>query len=262
MFFFKHTLSHYTLFPPLLMLMFSLNPCQARTSLSDIATSVTQLQTEASTQQTDIDTQYDSICLLFNTMGGLNAPDFCPPFNKIVFITKEEFGGWELNGAQGADYICQNEADHFNLKGKYKAWISQDNRSFGTSISGHVPADGGFMANITTDSSLRFVNPIGEIIAEDWEDLTDGHLNRPINIGPDGVRESTTRRVWTALEATGKKPEGFSSIFCADWSSNSRNAPSYLYIGMFGISSVVSQQWSRAGTMLCNERAHLYCFQQ
>jgi hypothetical protein len=54
-----------------------------------------------------------------------DAPHGGPLNAKIVFLTHRSYTG-NLGGIVGADFICQAEADFWNVPGRFRAWISSD----------------------------------------------------------------------------------------------------------------------------------------
>ena len=82
--------------------------------------------------------------------------------------------GQVLGGVTGADSVCQARANAAGLSGTFKAWIS------GGSYSSS-PA-----SRFTRSTVLPYVRIDGAVVANDWNDLTDGTIQNPINIDEFG----------------------------------------------------------------------------
>ena len=169
------------------------------------------------------------------------APTSAP---STVFVTSSRQGG-NLGGIQGADEICQNLADSNGFPaGTYLAWLS----------------------NSTTSPSDRFVKSNGPyvlkngtLIANNYDDLTDGTLDFPIVLDETGTEQPpaglgiSARMVWTATKADGTTK---SSINCNEWNSGAT------VDGHSGSLIDVGSKWSDLFTNGCGNSHRLYCFQQ
>lgn len=169
----------------------------------------------------------------------------CPP--KLVFVSSIGFNG-DLGGVNGADAKCQALADASRrTAGRiFRAWISTT-------------------ASVTPNTKFhksqvqyRLVN--GELVANDYSDLTDGSIIHPINITEKGAQITSTK-VWTCTEADGTASSGceFSIDRCLTWGSN--------YPGntaRYGMASNTDTTWSGDPSQLdsCDEYNLLYCFEQ
>lgn len=172
-------------------------------------------------------------------------PDRPPSPNKVVFVTSRTFDG-NLGGLVGADAKCQEEADanpDAVPSGIYYAWIS----------------DG---ANSPSSRFSRSIRPYalvdGRIVALNYADLTDGLLTTPINLTPEG-NPPTAGRAWT-----GTTPMGLPlslPIWCPGapgaWTTNADPVQ-----GLAGDTTATNAAWSSFFSPVCNQPAHLYCFQQ
>jgi hypothetical protein len=120
------------------------------------------------------------------------------------------------------------------------AWLSDDTES---------PTERFFHAK------GRDVLVTGEVVADDWEDLTDGTLQSGIDRTLSGeLRKSYP--VWTATTPSG---EAFADKNdCENWSSNSPD----LFTRQ-GVARNVNETWTDDGWMtLCGTGGVLYCFEQ
>ena len=164
--------------------------------------------------------------------------------SKCVFVTSTTHNG-NLGGLTGADGICQALADaegSLAAPGTYKAWLS---------ASGVASA-----ADRLTHATAPYKLVDGTAIANDWDDLTDGSLEAPIN----GDERSATvgDNVWTGTEASGAHDPA--DLDCEEWLSDTGRP----FAGIIGSWVAVDAEWSRlAGTAFqCFVMNRLYCFQQ
>lgn len=185
-------------------------------------------------------------CSLYNQLasqgmlGNLEIPSYCDS-QKVVFVTSQTFTG-ELGGLEGADQKCNTAATQANLPGNYKA----------------------FLSTTTTDASERlshanvpYVLTTGEMVADNWSDLTDGQLDTYIHT--DEFGNVSSRKVWTATDNNGAYNTRQS---CEDWT-----APSQFTEGTGAWFMVLDPnvEGSINGSNLsyrCSETLSLYCVQQ
>ena len=171
----------------------------------------------------------------------------------VVFLTSDEHDG-NLGGLEGADAICQGRAQAAGLKGTFKAWLSDSSAS---------------AAERLTHSSVAYIDTRGQVIANDWEDLTDGSLQRAITVDETGYDWDSDAKhcgafivlanVWTgtAINGSSKPP------FCSDWTDNSDLATDFGHIGFYCYPSEAWTDESVGDTSKsCSAEVSLYCFQQ
>ncbi len=165
------------------------------------------------------------------------------PYN-IVFTTSDIFNG-NLGGIVGADSKCQAAANAAGWGGcaPFKAWIGAEFQS---------PADR-FVHSI-----YPYVNTRSEIVADDWNDLVDGWLNGALFCDELGSCLSG-HKSWTAVRKTGSFV--FGSNNCNKWTSGIN-----INYGLCGYTSFLTSSWtdplSPVCKKSCNNKLHLYCFQQ
>ncbi|MEZ4383517.1 MAG: DUF4215 domain-containing protein [Nannocystaceae bacterium] len=162
--------------------------------------------------------------------------------DRLVFLTEEDLAPPGFGSLFGADNLCRKTAKDFGLPNyeNFMAWLSDDTES---------PADRFFHAK------GRYVLVTGEVVADDWEDLTDGTLQSGIDRTLSGeLKESYP--VWTATTPSG---EAFADKNdCENWSSNSPE----LFTRQ-GVAGNVDETWTDDGWMtLCGAGGVLYCFEQ
>ena len=133
---------------------------------------------------------------------------------KRVFITAMHYNGAQIGGLTGADAKCQAEADSASLGGTYKAWLS----------------------DLTGSPSTRFTRSLiapyvrtgdGFILADNFDDLTDGTINGAINRNAAGNPQgggqtacdpASTLGVYTNTQANGRIASD--SLSCSNWTSS------------------------------------------
>lgn len=171
----------------------------------------------------------------------LTAPFPTPTSNsQRVFITSTTYNG-NLGGLAGADAKCQTRASAANLGGTWKAWLS-DSTTSATSRLLH--------------SSVPYKLVNGTVVANNWDDLTDGTLQNTI-----GITELGTTKfggVWTNTESNGQT---YRTDYCSNFTSSVAGSNFLL-----GWSAYTNGNWTltRSGTIetTCNNIESLYCFEQ
>ena len=155
---------------------------------------------------------------------------------KTVFITSTDHQG-NLGGIAGADSICQARADAASRAGTYLAWISDNSTSPAARFS---------------QSTTPYVLVNGNTIANDWADLTDGELQRAIDVDENNATKVSV--VWSGADLNGS---GLNDVNCLSWNSSSSGQT-----GNVGSAAATMAGWTRAGGDFCNNSFALYCFQQ
>ena len=161
-----------------------------------------------------------------------------------VFVTSTAYNG-NLGGLSGADSKCQDRANAASLGGTWKAWLS----------SGSVSA-----TSRLTHLNIPYVLVDNLVVANNWNDLIDGSLMRPIY-----KSESNTfiyRNVWTDTNTSGNIYNG--GITCSNWGSASAGVYSFV-----GNSGYANSSWTiyfpnpfNPQPSACNNQYSLYCIQQ
>jgi len=142
----------------------------------------------------------------------------------------------DLGGPTGADTKCQNLADAMRLGGNWRAWLSDQ----------------------LTSPALRFVKANvpyrlldGTLVANDWDDLTDGVLAHGIDHDEKGILANDAE-VWTGTTATGAASGNHCSGFTSDVSQPAT----------VGITTLPAD-WTSRYTQFCNRtNVRVYCFEQ
>jgi hypothetical protein len=170
------------------------------------------------------------------------------PVEKRVFLSSMTFTG-DLEGIDGADAACQVLADDAGLGGTWMAWLS---------TAGSSP-DLDFTHN---DGPYVLVD--GTRIADDWDDLTDGMLQNPIELDEYGDPGPLSDRICSGLDTwvwTGTRESGVAggADDCSGWTSE-------LGGSTWGRSDA-TEIWSfacsgGANRDRCGNRAPIFCFEQ
>ncbi|MCA9878249.1 MAG: hypothetical protein KC442_10725 [Thermomicrobiales bacterium] len=158
----------------------------------------------------------------------------------LAFVTSTLHNG-ALGGLEGADAVCQDLAAGAGLPGVYMAWLSDSTGS---------PADRFMRA--TAPYTLRG----GPIIANNWDDLTSGGLQRALNKTEQGTGGALSSKVWTNTASDGTARTDTRKS-CSNWSSNSTGVNGY-----DGMLSSISATWTARDESSCDSTIRLYCFQQ
>jgi len=173
--------------------------------------------------------------------GNLDPDDGCNAsclIDRQVFVTKDLTDAGALMGIDGADAICQAEAELNDIAApdRFRAWLSDSKSSPSTRF---------------VTRNARYVLVDGSVIADDWDDLTDGQLSHPIDRFADG--ELANEIVWTSTAATGEASD--SGEFCGDWSVSDET------YARQGATTLTDARWTDLPDPgNCFEIASIYCF--
>jgi hypothetical protein len=165
--------------------------------------------------------------------------------HRIVFVSSMLTTG-ALGGLVGADLFCTELAAQAGIDGTFMAWLS-------TSQVGPASRMTHFMG--------PYRLPNGQLIANDWIDLTDGVLAHPIDSDefgelPPAAQICQGQEVWSNANPDGTP---LTQLDCQAWTSaavsSTSNAGQWSE-AMFG--------WSASGcvSISCSQMLPLYCVQQ
>lgn len=167
---------------------------------------------------------------------------------RFAFVTGTLTDG-NIGGIEGANSMCQTLATDAGLPGTYLAWLSSD--------AGGSPAD-----NFTQEGG-PWVLVDGSVVANDWDDLTDGSIGTAIDLtatgdpAPESVGNGCgINAVWTNTAANGTMSSADSD--CSDWTMANTD-PS-----VWGSWTQTNSGWTTdcsAGDG-CDWQASIMCFQQ
>ena len=168
--------------------------------------------------------------------------------DRVVFVTAETQNGLfsvSDEGLLAADSFCRGRAlgAGFDVQEHdFWAWMSDSETS---------------PAQRFHKSPGRYVLTDGTVIAESWDDLTDGELLAPIQLTQHGELVEGTSEVWSN---TG--PDGFTAAdpqSCNDWTVAD------LTEGRVGFAIYSDVRWTNMDFLNptgCPTEAHVYCFEQ
>ena len=166
---------------------------------------------------------------------------------RRAFLTNNEYTGNQINGVAGADLQCTtigNSVVGLAAEGNtWIAWLSQD----GSSPSTRVAASNlGFEGWYLLPSGIR--------IAEGWSELTDGSIEHAINESQNGAIPAGNLLAWTNTATDGTTQSLQDD--CDSWSSNDPRK-----LGIRGSAQALDGKWSNLGTLNCDQKSRLYCFE-
>jgi hypothetical protein len=172
----------------------------------------------------------------------VSVGEFYIPEDKYVFLT-DGFHNGNLGGLSGADAICQADADDAGHPGTYYAWLSDSTDS---PSSRFTRADGNY---------IRIDNVV---VANGWDDLTDGTLDNPITLSANGTDWTpVTAHSSTTVSGTLKDTN-----HCNDWTYDNGDALD-TYDGRIADVSETGATWTDyTSPVSCHFSRVLYCFQQ
>ena len=186
--------------------------------------------------------------------------------SRCVFVTSQIYYP-TFGGVEGGDKICNDLAKASGLPGTYKAWLSGFDSTHKLAIN---------VSDRLEHSTLPYKLVTGEIVANNWQELTTKPLLHAININEKG-QKVTPRWVWTGSMPNGARTPatlGAVSPDCSNWNAryaccascgwnDSTNNDPRGFDPVTG-ENIMPQSWggemyARLG---CNQQYHLYCFQQ
>ena len=100
----------------------------------------------------------------------------------------------------------------------------------------------------------RYILVNGLVVAGDWNELTSGKLQNPINV-TETSQTSQIASVWTGTLPSGEAAVGVS--FCDDWTDHSMEQQAGA-----GIAYQTDALWTFLEQDYCGSEAALYCFEQ
>ena len=181
--------------------------------------------------------------------GNVEALDGCAPACtwefRMAFATSTLHAG-DFGGLAAADAICNTLATDAGLPGTYMAWLSTVDGSPATRF---------------TQSTVPYMVPTGNVVADDWADLTDGDLDFAVARTETGANSPMTaimcggsnRLAWTGTDEFGMP----AASNCLDFTSADPAEMS-----LIGRSASNMSQWSNCGETTCDVMLPIYCFQQ
>lgn len=182
---------------------------------------------------------------------------------KTVFVTRATFTGDGFGGLDGADAICNAEAQAAGLDGTFGALLSG---VIGTPY-GTLPGGGVLFYPPGSDLPLdvRYVLPDGTRIMKSLNEGARTELLSPINL--DAFGQPVNAIVWTGTYFGGEKacPGGLPSCFtCGGYLGNHSSdwTRSDIWGGMRGSTAASDGRWLEDQIIHCGQEAGLYCFEK
>jgi len=174
-----------------------------------------------------------------NEADGNACTGSCMLDGKVIFVTSKAYKG-ALGGLAGADEECNTLALAAGVAnaGNFMAWLSTSDASPESRMT-HSPG--------------RYVLLDGEtIIANSWDDLTDGTLGGGIDIDEAGDA-ADEGDVWTGTTVAGLA----AAEDCQGWTSDGLQ-----HGGVHGSVGHSDTTWSEKAVIGCHYLAHLICVEQ
>jgi len=160
-----------------------------------------------------------------------------PPHKRVFLTSDPHFANF--GSALGADAICQSTADALFLGGTWMAWVS-DSLTWPALRFTH-----------STDPYFRLD---GVQVAADWDSLTSGFLDAPINYTELG-ESLMFHEVWTGTSYDG---QALMEYPCADWIQAINK-----YTATVGRTELTDSTWTGVFIQTCErDNVRLYCFEQ
>ncbi|MEZ4449884.1 MAG: DUF4215 domain-containing protein [Nannocystaceae bacterium] len=162
--------------------------------------------------------------------------------DRLVYVSEELFGPKSIGNLDGADLECRKIALANNQPNPtaFKAWLSNDSQSPATRFY---------------KSTGRYVLVTGSVVADNWDDLTDGTLQHGIDRTLDG-KLTTDKPVWTST-----MPDGVGwgdGKHCLSWTTSDINT-----FGRQGVTGYSDAFWTDIDVELsCGNAGAIYCFEQ
>lgn len=158
---------------------------------------------------------------------------------RVVFVTRGTFMGAAIGGVNGGDAKCQAAADTSTvarIKGRtFRAWLS----------------DGSITPAMRLAKGTKpYVLGNGTLVANDWNDLTDGTL-RNNGINRDELGQGADNFAWTGVLTNGAA----AAMNCGGWNVNSGG-------GLRGNVGGDQNGWTASQNAACTMANHLYCFEE
>ena len=184
---------------------------------------------------------------------------------RLMFVTSKLYTGADIGGIAGADAHCSTLAETAGLVAAledgqeppefpFRAWLSTDASSVDARFTKH---------------GLPYITRAGEIIAADWEELTDPAVLKP-QITQTELPTVTVPadRFWTNTHGDGTLASP--TLDCADWTSGSDAIQGRFGTTAVNLNQMITPELVEAWTHLpdesgyapCDQQYRLYCVEQ
>ena len=169
----------------------------------------------------------------------------CRRTSFYVFVTSGMITG-ALGGFDGANAFCQGEAAAAQLKGTFRAWVSD---------AQHAP-----LTHFGKSLSRPYVRRDDMMVAANWDALVQDGPLMPISKTAFGETLAGQTVCVDDVVWTGTGPDGLPSgdMFCAEWT----NSDGDMSAAVGSALTAPSAAWTNCGSWACGTPARLYCFEQ
>ncbi len=181
---------------------------------------------------------------------------------KIVFVTEADFQiADKFRTIDATNSLCAQAASAAGLKGTFAVWLSNGKNTPASSFA--LMQDGAPSVPLITPTRQLIANDYAELIAKGPRiaiAVTETKKTLADSPSADGNgRCALTNAVWTGTAPNGTKDNTQPAMqpTCQDWQAS--NAANTARAGR-----IVKHptEWTSGCYLPCNERAHLYCFEQ
>lgn len=202
-------------------------------------------------------------CNNSSTSGVCNQAKFTflasmPISSNILTVAQSMFSNCTTvsNGLDAADCICSTHAENAGIGSNYRAWLADNSGSPVTRF---------------TQSSIPYIRTDGAIVANNWDDLTDGGIASPINLDENENLIGNMNLldiVWTNVTTSGTVD---SNGTCNNWTAE--EVADRTLFGGNGVFSRTDSFWTQQAGTVCigpdndgdfgsDAIPYLYCFMQ
>ncbi|MDC0673442.1 hypothetical protein [Nannocystis radixulma] len=165
-------------------------------------------------------------------------------FNGAMFMEEGDLF-FPPYGLDRADWQCQRLAEAELLDGTFTAWLSVGMAHAGQRAQG----DGGV-------AGLPLVRSDGVVIADDWIDFIDKHLNAEVTLTEGGeLPDHDDFKFWSATWADGMSAAEVPGA-CGGWLFACKECESRV-----GNAELTGESWSDFGSSHCDKYRPLLCIQ-
>jgi hypothetical protein len=247
----------------------------SESSTSDVHSTQTSVEVPSETSWTATGTDTSSATTALDTSDASTTGGPAEHEGLYVFVTSTTFPS-NLGGVAGAHQACQKAAINFDPEHHkhYRAWLSAN-----VGHNSYTPA-----GSFNRDCRRPYILPSEDhpVVADDFEDLTDGSLKSAINVTEFKVelKNNEERLVWTRTLPSGDVVPSYTNTTfcvnvnsdCGDWDHHWPNkdcggggnfsaANSYTVAGR-AQEGYTFFSWTSDTFARCDSNLRIYCFEQ
>ena len=169
----------------------------------------------------------------------------CVPKKYLQIFLSSLVSRGNLGGLSGADNKCKQMAKNANLKGVFKAFLSNSKENVALRIK---------------IKNLPYLTVDGYIIANNFSDLSQNKLNYPLVVNEKGQHEILDDEPFTAINVfTGTNQDLSTGSHCGDWKKD--NQTIYGTYGITGFNKQKSSSWLYHTIGSCYDPYRIYCIE-